>query len=404
MDVPEQADEQALSECGQQLRNWMTSCQENGNAVRESAASAVVEWKWSRFWMWHPAPFWFQRGGYPKGKAFRTAPESPEYHHFQTGFDAEGRVRVERSYIEIVRDSKRWYSETVVQHEADQILSARFDHSPEKKLNGVSCCLLRDGLVRLECNTAPAAANSRIWFKQFDWRTPGELRVYNGSQEGPDRPFEMAADVVIVSLDVAGRPLSVRKEVPGRETWIQWVRPKKGTSIAALGHRVTQALKQRIIQTLRTWKAPGPAYCVAISYDDEGNDVFLPSLGVGLESERSAWAAEGTEKLKRYMWNPAEFANYASAELDPELPGLEEDVRMLNQLVMEKDAGEKAVRLVRRMARELATEVDWPSVMDVTDDFMVFCVGLELSQLEADLKACLGTARFKALQRGGLIH
>lgn len=403
MSTLEPTEATSITECGNRLRQWMSYCQETGTSLRSEAESAVAVWKWSRWWMWNPTPYWFQRNAYPIGKESRKPAASPDEHRFQTGFDAQGRVRVERCYSDAVRDTRRLYNETIVRHEADRVLLARFGYSADKKLERVSCCLTLEGRAILNCSTAPDAPNLRMWFERFDWRNPGEVRVYAGSQEAPGAPVRILAGVETVKFDTDGRALSVVKEEPDQRPWIKWTRPKKGVSIAALGRRVCSALKQRIVQVLKNWQAPGRVYCVAISYDDEGNNVFLPSVGVGLESEREKWKAEQPEKLKQYMWNPAEFANFASNDLNPDLPGLEEDVKILNQLVSEQDAGAKAVKLIRKLAKELGAEVDWSQVLPVTSDFCVYSVGTEMSDFEADLKACVGARRFKQLQRGGLI-
>lgn len=385
--------------CRRQFDEWVRQARGSGSAIREAAKAAVIEWKWSNFWMWSPLPFWFESGGYPRGRAFKEPPQKPDYHHIATGFDAEGRVRVERLYTDIMREEVRWYEDTIFEYHEDRIAWATYAHAPTRDLEDAHCAWLVDGQVVLVGHHAVRSMDqAKTWFEHYDWSVRGKLRIdRNDLDDSEHRGMHQVADV-----DDQGRLLEFRQEQPGCEPWIKWRRPSRGVSVESIGRKVLAELKTRIVEALRNWKGPGPAYCLAISYDDEGNDMFPPNIGVGLDAERKQWAAEHPDDLRYYLWNPAEFSNFATDELYLGLPGLEEDVRMLNQLIAENDACDEGVRMIRSLAADLG-KLDWSRTLSITDDFMVFSVGTELAALEADLMACLGDKKLNSLKKADLI-
>ena len=375
-----------MSDPEEQLEAWFARAESEGPELRIGAANSVQDWKWSKWWLWNPQPFWFERGNYARGKPFKQAPESPEYHHFCTGFDELGRVSVERQYSEIERQGKRWFGETVFVHAPGMVFQAEYDHSPEKELKAARVHWLEEGQAKLSGHMT----RRKTWFEEFDWSTDGRLVLTRSDVDG---------HVIDVDYDFARNPVEVRQTNAGR-TSVIWQRRQPKQTISALGRVVTDALVQRVVQRLKAWSQPEPAWCLALSYSDDGNAIFPPLLGVGFESERRAWLAG--KNAATYLWNPAEYRCFDPEELSLDLPGMDAQVRMLNQLIADKDAGDKGVALVRRVAKELR-ELDWSELMDVADDFVVFSVGTELVELEKDLKNAFGAKRFKELKKDGLV-
>lgn len=332
----------------------------------------------------------------------KQPPAEPDSCHFQTGLDAQGSVRVERVYTSIKRDDGRWYDETIYEHFPDRIELAGYHYYPPRDLKWFNCHWVVGGRVVLVGHYAINAGQTKIWFEHYDWSKPGSVRIERDDLDDLVHGVDIKGIYELAVLDDQGKLLEFRQEQPGHKPWIKWRRPVRGQSITALSPNVAEAVKAAIIEVVKNWQTPERAYCLAISYDDEGNDLFPPTIGIGLESERSRWAVQHGERLKEFVWNPAEFANFATAPLSVELSDMKEDVRMLNQLISEQGAYAKGIRVIRKVAAELG-KLDWSKMLDITGDFVVYSVGTELADLEADLRACIGAKKLAALKKANLI-
>jgi len=176
----------------------------------------------------------------------------------------------------------------------------------------------------------------------------------------------------------------------------------KGITIKSLKATVRKRLMELIPELVSAAAIPEPIYCVALAYDDEGNDALPPIIGIGMESERQRWVAEHGKRAKDYVWNPAEFQHYERSETQVLDDELEEACDYLNSKWAEAGTGTAAAKLLIEIAA-LLNQVDWPSFIQRTSDFVVYAVGLEGGGLLKSLKASLGSEKLVLLRRKGCL-
>lgn len=176
----------------------------------------------------------------------------------------------------------------------------------------------------------------------------------------------------------------------------------KGVTVKSLKEIVQERLVALIPELVSAATICEPIYCVALVYDDEGNDALPPSVAIGLESERRHWKAQHGKRAKDFVWNPAEFHHYEKSHTQLSDEALEEACDHLNSKWMEGNPAGPASKLLIETAAEL-NRLDWPSSVLRTEDFVVYAVGVEGSGLRKSLKASLGTERLATLKSANLI-
>lgn len=177
----------------------------------------------------------------------------------------------------------------------------------------------------------------------------------------------------------------------------------KGIKIKALKGTLRERLTELIPKIVAAANITDPIYCVALAYDDEGNDSVPPCIGIGLESERIRWKTEHAKREKNFVWNPAEFHHYEKPHTQiPDDEALEEACDFLNTKWAEGSSSAPAAKLLEEIAAAL-NHVAWPQSIRRTDDFVVYAVGLEGSNLRRSLKASLTPEKFGMLKAQGLL-
>jgi hypothetical protein len=141
---------------------------------------------------------------------------------------------------------------------------------------------------------------------------------------------------------------------------------------------------------------------VALAYDDEGNDVLPPIIGIGLESERKRWLAQHGQEARQWIWNPAEFHHYEKSHTQFCDDELEEACDYLNSALAERGSTNPAIKLLVEVATEL-NSIPWPARGHRTDDFVVYAVDFELGSLRKNLKTSLPPERFAVLKSKKLL-
>ena len=176
----------------------------------------------------------------------------------------------------------------------------------------------------------------------------------------------------------------------------------KGLTVKSLKETVRKRLVALIPELLSAAAIPEPIYCVALAYDDEGNDALPPTIGIGLESERQRWKVEHGKNAKDFVWNPAEFFHYEKSHTQFSDEALEEACDYLNGKWAEAGSVAPAAKLLMETAVTL-NQTNWPSSVQRTHDFVVYAVGFEGSGLQKSLKAGLTSEQLAMLKSEGLL-
>jgi hypothetical protein len=175
----------------------------------------------------------------------------------------------------------------------------------------------------------------------------------------------------------------------------------KGITVKSLKETVRKRLVALIPELVSAAAIREPIYCVALAYDDEGNDALPPTIGIGLESERQRWKAEHGKKAKDFVWNPAEFHHYEKSHTQFSDDALEEACDYLNGKWAEVGSASSAAKLLMETAVTL-NQANWPLAVQRTQDFVVYAIGFEGSGLRKSLKAGLTPEKLAMLKAEGL--
>lgn len=176
----------------------------------------------------------------------------------------------------------------------------------------------------------------------------------------------------------------------------------KGITVKSLKETVRNRLVAVIPQLVASAGITEPIYCVALVYDDEGNDALPPSIGIGLASERKRWRQEHGKRAPELIWNPAEFHHHGKSHTQLSDEALEEACDYLNGKWTEGGSSAPAAKLLVEATIEL-NRADWPASVQRTDDFLVYAIGLEGSGLRKNLKAVLGAEKLAAFKSAGFL-
>jgi hypothetical protein len=135
---------------------------------KASAEAAVRTWRWATGCWFDPRPLFFEQNGFPRGRTLREPPAQLDG-RVCCGFDAEGRVTVEREF------NPYGYKETFLNWHRVPVESALYDYGPEKMpINLV--VVWRDGQ---RATRSAAAAIHGYTSEEYLWAEHGvtEIRV-----------------------------------------------------------------------------------------------------------------------------------------------------------------------------------------------------------------------------------
>jgi hypothetical protein len=176
----------------------------------------------------------------------------------------------------------------------------------------------------------------------------------------------------------------------------------KGLTVKKLVETIRTRLLNAIPATVKAAKIKAPIYCVALGYYGDGNDALPPSLGIGLESERSEWLKTKGRDAKSMIWSPAEFQHFQTNRTQLDDPKLDEACEWLNGELQNRNSTVPAQRLLVEVAAEL-NKLAWSKIAKVTPDFVVFAVDFELGDLNKNLKKILPAKKLAGLKAAKLI-
>ena len=168
-------------------------------------------------------------------------------------------------------------------------------------------------------------------------------------------------------------------------------RRTKGSSGTRLVTRLVDAIEQMVSQCVvddRVW-------CLALQYEPESP--LPPDVVLGVQRERRQWGGEVD------LLNPAEWnADGPPRRLKLEDPGLlDMCAAVWDALASRDEAPARAAKLLNSTAKRL-NQSSLSDYLDVTEDFFVYAVDLELEDLDANLRAAVGIARYRELVNAGL--
>ena len=376
------------------LLGWLEHAKGEYAARKKTAEARVVRWEWFTSGDRALQPFYFERNRFSRGKRLLIEPSLPREGYVAYGVDAQDRVLVEREYAEHGR-----FYEIFYQYLAEKVEWVRYDYSSDKHPVAVHCAnFAGERIVSLTMRGIGGGSAERyLYCEERIVRIEREVlqaeAFRHESQAWTDR-FEIQWD----DLGRVSRITQSGDDESRLHTIFQ--RPTKEERLKDLVAILEAELVAQIPKGVGALGLKEPAYSLVLAYDDEGNDMLPPAIGVGLAQERSEWLATRSSDARWLVWNPAEYRHYNCDPLafyDQKLLALCDKA---NQQIAMNDQWSVGRTLLDRVATSLRG-IAWKAMMPVTEDFVVYAVDFELGNLRKSLRKAAGARQFELWQGGG---
>lgn len=364
-----------------------------------AAEAAVVRWAWfSDSWCCALEPFVAQRNGDAPGRELRSDPDLTSASAARCGFDQSNRAVVSCSYHyggHSVTHTVRFFEDNrcreLTFHRDELAAAALYEYD-------------QDVLVRRAAMGRPGwgqdsppkqlaeyfyrddACLDRVRRRSWDDGYPPETR--RRSAVGMTETFEYDDEGRLSRITACGN-------LPDAQPYLVYKR--RTTTSAAPNSRTALAdrLAERVEDVVRQCGYDEEVWCLALHYERESP--VPPDIVLGAERERSEWGAEVD------LLNPAEWdANEPPRRLKLDDPDLVDTyAEAWDALSAEDGASEEMVKILNAAAKRLNRH-RLGGHLNVTQDFFVYAVDLELEDLDANLRAALGKERYRKLRDSGL--
>jgi hypothetical protein len=353
-------------------------------AKREAEAS-VVRWEWATFTRHSLEPAYFEIHKHRPGNLLAGEPAPPTSGARAHGFDAEGRLCVERQQTEF---PGRFY-ETFYARRDGGIARRHFGYGPEKEpINSAFFELEGERVVRIDT----VYASGTHMAESFTYDATG--RVASVERRGPGtihdfRDLEWNTDHIA----------RVYWRYPDGRRSLYYERAKREDTLARRRGRLTEGLVSAILRALERSPPDAEIYAVALWWcAAEYQNRFPPNVAIGTSTQRDEFLATDRERAKDFLWSPPEWCNELGVELDPELERICDAV---SQDVWQNDLQEEADALVASVAAELGKR---PLPVPAAKDVVAYAVRVDAAENAAhQLSRQLTPARRAAFEKSGML-
>ncbi|WP_211244093.1 hypothetical protein [Actinospica robiniae] len=342
---------------------------------RAAAYAGVVRWEWYEGDAFDLQPLWHERNLLRPGRRLDRRPPLTQ-DHYQLGFDVDDRVVTVLEYSGFLNG--RLVYETLRMYRADLIEEAHYNADGR----GIYLreYLLESGRIRSTASAATFGGD----IETYDYIDNSVVRIEVQHAKRASGALRHPTPQASIEAMYDGEGLLRLTSInPGRLGETLYERPPADFSIDAARSTVQAELGVQVLRAVREFDLEAAAYCVALAYAD-GFDPSAVTVHVGLEEDRQAFLAEGDDEDgdgEDIVWSPADMTGYA----DIDMSAVRDTARLLAQeLRLSKVAVSRET--VCAVAVSLG-ELDWQTIMPVTDDFVVFAVDLEMADLAQNLAA-----------------
>jgi hypothetical protein len=357
------------------LRQRFSRARRDYAKLKRTCEAQVVEWRWATWTTLEDGPYYFERHRWGRGRWLKGEPAT-RAGRYQYGFDAAGRVVVEREVLKVGKWPESWKEEFLA-YGSDTVDTTLYDHDTEKSPINVTHTTLRDGHV-VTIDSWARGGQSATKFRWVD-DLPVEMTAIHkehGRKAWRDR-FRFTHDDV-------GRLARIDR-ASGKIWSVVYQRPSKKESPAALASIIATRLCELIPKAVARARVKQPAYCLLLAYDWENPGHCLPpNLAIGLDEERQRFIAEHGKSARHYLWNPAELGAAREPFLDDK--GLAKACDLFTQQLALADRFAPILKMLVDVCRALNRR-DWSKLLPTTSDFVVLPVDLEGAHVARHLKA-----------------
>jgi hypothetical protein len=358
--------------------------------LKAAADASVVRWQWATFALHSYKPAYFEISKMTPGRPLKAEPVPPKSGAHGYGFDAEGRVIVERQQTEFLG---RCY-ETFFVHEADGIASFHYSYDPEKQWINVEWLRFgKHGVV--ECHSVYARGNWISTFYEYDEAG----RLVRCRQRGTNPPYGDIDDSREIEYDGTGQIVRVFWRHPDGRRDLDFERPVKEATLRARRRDLLRGLTNATVESLRRAELKDEVYAVVFSHcEAEYQHRLPPHVSVGLVAERSRLLSEHGDAAREYIWNPAEWT---TGEIELALPpALTTLCASVNQDIWQNEREAEVDEFLLDLARSVQ-KAELPCRL--ADHFSALVIALDEGDFAAQVERQVSRKTARALREAGML-
>lgn len=338
----------------------LSSAAEKLPALKADCEAAVVRWEW---WTGDPyglAPYYGERHRFSRGRKVAEPTDTSKkaregLHAF--GFDASGKLRVERRYNSISHYS------TFFVHAPTRVEARHYSYSRDEPINAQVLVLEGGRPVELHVE---ATGGKHIERYRWDGDRIGRISVERAgaAPQELELSFDALGELEKI-VDVSALDAKFHRAI--------WERPKNGLTLAKLLPKIRDHFLERLDAELGARSFGGPLYALALVVDSEAYDHLLPPrVAVATVAERDAFVEEHGKDATDYLFSPPEWADPEGFDVWDDR--MKELVTPANHLLWTEQKYDLALKLANELARTL-NGVDLPVPKD--PDFVVYACELD---------------------------
>ena len=340
--------------------------------IRDSVMPKVVRWEYflEPAWHWHPT------------YEVTHQPATKKEANYGYGYDRSGRVIVILSDMQLPPPTEEFlrYSGNVIEV-SDFCKGSR---------RGVETVTLKNGRVVQQASAGWGQGPS---VEYLTWDGDRATRMV--------RHLSFMKNAVEFLYDDKSRNLEAKFHIKPDGTRRPVDLPK-GVKAKVLEERIRKGLVKGAYAMVSKAGIKETIYCLVLAYSGEGNDVFPPSLGIGLESERQKWLKQHGKEARHIIWNPENFFHHGKPHTEVDDEDYDEACDWYSIAMQQRSSDAAALKLINEIAAGLA-KLNWSRAARITDDFVVFAVDLEGGDLQKNMKKSVPAAVLQKLKAGGLL-
>lgn len=282
------------------LAALVTEAQAAYAEIKRVAEASVVRSEWTSGPRYADEPAHFEIQKVRRGQRLAQRPLDPARAR-QYGFDAEGRVVVERQPVFV---QGQWSAyETFSRHEPDGIARFHYDYSPKKRF--INCGWVQLGPLGVD-SVHSAYANGRRQLATYRYGADGRVETVEFRRSVPGG--EDTVEHRDLSYDEAGLVTRVIWRTASGETHVDFERPAEGDRLLAAQPRLVEGLADAIVAALANVQLDGPVAAIVLQTSGGAyQHRFPPIVSVATENTlQTAREALGPEHVAS-LWSPAEW-------------------------------------------------------------------------------------------------
>jgi hypothetical protein len=341
--------------------------------IKGAVEKSIVRWEWAKDLAYGILPFEIERKGEMPANTTSSQP-SINKNVYQYGFNQDNELVVIRDF----QDIKDLCFETFILSSKSELSSYYFSYDKPKKLLAETHIAIENNRITSSVITNPYGIEK----KEEYFYENNLLTKINFQQSGKtsNLNFLYSFDIKYEHSEVSE---IVWNERDGRKTIVFDSKLVDKTLLQS--NSVEKTLIGLIIDRIRSLKLKETAYCIVLSYNQELSYSLPPTLGIGLKNERDNIIKSG---LESEIWNPEEFSLFGVSELSLKNVQTDDLFTSFNLNISSRNDLKSLKSLLLRVSKKL-NQVNWGSMIPITDDFLVFPVDDELSDLQENLKNLL---------------